>query len=874
MKAPNRLLLITVLTCSIVRPAVSYERSTHAAITNSAYQASNLNFPSNGLLLQQLGLDVTTMLNSSQPFGSQYVSIQGLPTDPPTIITRYDFEFDTIQKVLPGPPQAGIPFWLMAGVIREDDVPGDPPGPIGLDANVDGDFYRVFNHFYDPVNNKPLNGLLVTPGAALLNGFSPIKAPDWATGAKDSFGSPNVLDPNTQNHFTVYDVHEALFRALTLQSQSSAGVITDLVDESTTSTYDATVFGQLQTTRNLYWATNFRALGDVLHLNQDMAQPQHTRNEPHSGLSSDTVQNVLTGHESVYERYIDARAQGKLAFTLKYSNNKQVAIDQIGQPPPALVYSNGYPIPSGPSFTQYSNFWSTTIGGNPLGANGLADYSNRGFFTAANNFNDHNYSLPSQSAVQCGDPLAPTTWNGTPLTGPPIHLCTGTVPESAWNGRADDTGIALTTNSVWDQFMEKQAAKPTFTLIRRNYDDMAGLLIPRATAYSAGLINFMYRGQMAISLPHEGVYGIFDQSTLYNNNRNTNPSSRTQGFTIIKLQLANTTPSGEAMSGGTLTAVLRFRRNLSFTDDLTNEAGAPSGGGVVGLTAVRGNVEELVVSTTTTDAVTGNVLGKVTVPTTPMELEFDFQRALPLNSTDVSLQVVYRGTLGSENDAVVVATSYISEPTYFSYINAFDYIRLGTHVYTRAQINAAPFTLLPLVRPTTCVDNSVSPPQLSAACFPANQTLTVTLDHKSPTVPQPLVVAKNIPTQNYLRIAVLTDGGQSGQSVLQQSAVGSDGLPCLPTDAFTIPALNNGYLTQVDSTQTPPTAQLFAFTDQLSTQRGILGWFTVSCVYNGDGTVSTPTTPPDDRAAVMANLTGQAIFPVQTTLTFPQPPQP
>ena len=30
--------------------------------------------------------------------------------------------------------------------------------------------------------------------------------------------------------------------------------------------------------RNKYWATTFRALGDVVHLLQDMAQPQHTRN--------------------------------------------------------------------------------------------------------------------------------------------------------------------------------------------------------------------------------------------------------------------------------------------------------------------------------------------------------------------------------------------------------------------------------------------------------------------------------------------------------------------------------------------------------------------------------------------------------------------
>ena len=32
--------------------------------------------------------------------------------------------------------------------------------------------------------------------------------------------------------------------------------------------------------RNKYWATTFRALGDAVHLIEDMAQPQHTRNEP------------------------------------------------------------------------------------------------------------------------------------------------------------------------------------------------------------------------------------------------------------------------------------------------------------------------------------------------------------------------------------------------------------------------------------------------------------------------------------------------------------------------------------------------------------------------------------------------------------------
>jgi hypothetical protein len=62
------------------------------------------------------------------------------------------------------------------------------------------------------------------------------------------------------------------------------------------------------------------------------------------------------------------------------------------------------------------------------------------------------------------------------------------------------------------------------------------------------------------------------------------------------------------------------------------------------------------------------------------------------------------GTLGEEADAVVVATQDIAEPTFFSYINASDYIRLGEKVYTRDEINADP-TLLAQVRPTSCIDN-------------------------------------------------------------------------------------------------------------------------------------------------------------------------
>src|SRR5271167_1209062 len=208
MTIPNKLLLMIWLACGVAAPVFGYERATHAGITN-AFQSSNLNFPSNGLLLQQLGLDVTTLANEVQPLGFQYVSIQGSATDIPVFIAGDIYEFITIADALHRLPNIDIPFWLMCGVVREDDVPGDPAG---IDANIDGSFYRVLNHFYDPVNDKPLNGLLITPGAIALNGFAPVKAPDWATGAKDSFGSPNTLDPATRNNYTVFEAHEPMFR--------------------------------------------------------------------------------------------------------------------------------------------------------------------------------------------------------------------------------------------------------------------------------------------------------------------------------------------------------------------------------------------------------------------------------------------------------------------------------------------------------------------------------------------------------------------------------------------------------------------------------------------------------------------------------------
>src|SRR6185312_3371323 len=88
----------------------------------------------------------------------------------------------------------------------------------------------------------------------------------------------------------------------------------------------------------------------------------------------------------------------------------------------------------------------------------------------------------------------------------------------------------LTTLSVWDDFLKKKSLAPKFSLNRLNYDAMADLLLPRAVAYSAGLINFFFRGQILVSLPKEGVYAISDHGSP-------------DGFKILRVKVKNTTGS-------------------------------------------------------------------------------------------------------------------------------------------------------------------------------------------------------------------------------------------------------------------------------------------------------------------------------------------
>ena len=231
-------LFLTISLC--FGSAQGYELATHSRLTEQAFLRSNL--VQDQQLLGNLGLSKLPSLN---PFGDIYFDVSGSQAPMRSV---NDFE-----KALMSDPNQyrSIKGWLMRGAIREDDVPQGYGSNPQDDPN--GQIIRVLNHFYDPANNSPL-----TVGGRNLWLTKP--APTWAMGSTDAFSSPNTADTSRRNHFTVFDAREAMYRALT--GMDAQGITT----------------GSSETIRKYYWATTFRALGDVLHLNQDMAQPQHRRN--------------------------------------------------------------------------------------------------------------------------------------------------------------------------------------------------------------------------------------------------------------------------------------------------------------------------------------------------------------------------------------------------------------------------------------------------------------------------------------------------------------------------------------------------------------------------------------------------------------------
>ncbi|MBW2170293.1 MAG: hypothetical protein JRG69_13745, partial [Deltaproteobacteria bacterium] len=108
-----------------------------------------------------------------------------------------------------------------------------------------------------------------------------------------------------------------------------------------------------------------------------------------------------------------------------------------------------------------------------------------------------------------------------------------------------------------------------FLLDKECFKDYAEKLIPRAVGYSAGLLDYFFRGSIEILALEGFLYSIIDGSIS------------PQQFTYIKANLRNVTPkekneqgdiiSYEQMGPGTLIAVAKYKKRTDYQPDLSTD---------------------------------------------------------------------------------------------------------------------------------------------------------------------------------------------------------------------------------------------------------------------------------------------------------------
>ena len=312
---------------------------------------------------------------------------------------------------------------------------------------------------------------------------------DWAyAGLSElwNYFCPNWLSPINSRRFS------AITWATNYLEPSPDGAITsfNLVSGSNSWTKSREYYYQALTNENpiereASFAETFVALGQTLHLLEDMGVPAHVRDD---FLNSHLYQNRF---RNPYEFYVKTN--------IDIVNN--LTKEQIEAVRPRFTK---------PRLTQ---FWDANVyhvSGQPSqmpavftdrvlqGQAGLSEYTNANFVSEATLFK--NFSYPSeQSTIQAPmpipDPIEPA-WQAT------RRYYIKQSP-SEW-----ETGYFLAGSSYLELYAAHYSTNPGFTLPildDRVHDDYAKRLLPRAVGYSAALIDYFFRGQLGVSFATNGI---------------------------------------------------------------------------------------------------------------------------------------------------------------------------------------------------------------------------------------------------------------------------------------------------------------------------------------------------------------------------------
>jgi hypothetical protein len=495
-------------------------------------------------------------------------------------------------------------------------------------------YVRSVNHFHEPLSNKGLKGVA----------YSSLQ---WALMPK---GTQNV-----GGYYSWFDARDYFYGALT---------------------------GGNPTTRNDYYGKTFRALGQIAHLVQDLSVPSHVRDDAH----------VLTfpyaGNYQYYEKWVKANANirsltaNPIFFDLKILSKP----NPLGSVPVANLFDTNTFTGADPNVSTRKDL-------------GLSEFTNPNYLSDDTIFTD-NFLYPSKKWLELWtDNSVGRKYLRKMYEGEPVNHLAAVSWLYAYRLRYFPQG---------DQYLP-------VGLDPECHGEYASKLIPYAVGYSAGLLNYFFRGDIRLSYETSGTPGYvivnytgekmegdfvifydkvggertplwagrgtlrdtqgdktntFDfippsdakepgkyilvfkgkmgnedgavagyvfQRTLEITPPDENVYSIVDAnqtdpyFTSIKAKVKNASPS-EALQNGVIQAVAKYKTNI---DDA-----------------------EFIYSVSASRSLSSLAAKQAT------EVQFDFSNdPIPVDVTDLYLQVIFKGTIGGENNAVAIVLKDISEPT-------------------------------------------------------------------------------------------------------------------------------------------------------------------------------------------------------------------
>jgi hypothetical protein len=901
--------------------AMAYEITTHALITDRAYQVSTLNPEAVDSIVPALGFDRLAIdqpfafrgeVNTTSYFDEVAVANPSDNLPPPASTSRYpqDQERNILNNLIardlvPGTSGAAIEqkidSWLMRGAVREDDNDIHIVFWWNLDDRENdpyGYLFRAFRHFYDPFLGRAADD------QSFCGFYGCVASPTWALGRTDPLHPMvDADDTSRRNHFTWQDARNNYWWALTLK-RGTTGVISA----------DALVSSQERLDR---WATTINDLGHVIHLLQDTAQPQHVRNDLH-GPPITTFFDRSTAADGAFEAFTEYRVIGDrdaaIGFhwgagsPLRHMVETNLPLES-SLPTLQLGESNYYPGAGGRiQFTTPVKFFTTrhieegTAVATLRDRRGLADLSNRSFFTAGTLPDFHECqpvgSLGCTPTVNPTYPLPPndltdmdyteaTKPSGLRVNGRVVFLSEMAYPiqdrvspnydQALHTLDGYDGKAPLVTKGQWfylipDDLKPQYLNATAYTISYNNMRYMADVMVPRAVGYSAGMIDFFFRGRIKVEPPQDGLFAATDQGIEHTVDADGythctqsiappiagEPPLCTAnapfGFTKLRLKLRNdtaaivesgtgtTTPQSMSTTVATpgagdarLVAVARYHRNPCYQPSLAGEVVVDYAGVVTPPTCANGNrtaYQEISVSKPAAVSAT-DLNGANSAPVT-----FDFgDDPIPINATDLFVQVVYRGPLGEESDGIAVGIYDLREPSYLTLWNNSDYAGCSGHFYQ----NPLPCSF----NPTT----SVRVIGTARLCI-GTQVLYL----RQPPVP-------TLGYPKYVRLAALLD--DQPHTTRGRLLVGT---------ANTLQIINKsitGQVRQADMEVLGPSASYAP--DPFYKKRGIIGSFRPMPFYIFSGTDPQPSTDagPDDIGALTAAFNPSATAEPGGSLSFP-----